>query len=53
MRLLDALVVLLVRLHLVGFLWGDISLSNVLFRRDAEAFAAYLEALGGLIGRSA
>lgn len=42
MRLLDALVVLLVRLHLVGFLWGDISLSNVLFRRDAEAFAAYL-----------
>ncbi|QCV95788.1 DUF4032 domain-containing protein [Acidipropionibacterium acidipropionici] len=42
MRLLDALVVLLVRLHLVGFLWGDVSLSNVLFRRDAEAFAAYL-----------
>lgn len=42
MRLLDALVVLLVRLHLAGFLWGDVSLSNVLFRRDAEAFAAYL-----------
>ena len=42
MRLLDALVVLIVRLHLVGFMWGDITLSNVLFRRDAEAFSAYL-----------
>lgn len=42
MRLIDALVVLLARLHLVGFLWGDVSLSNVLFRRDAGSFAAYL-----------
>jgi len=42
MRLLDALVVLIVRLHLAGFMWGDITLSNVLFRRDAEAFSAYL-----------
>ncbi|GAA1390459.1 DUF4032 domain-containing protein [Luteococcus peritonei] len=42
MRLVDALVVLLARLHLLGFLWGDVSLSNVLFRRDAGAFAAYL-----------
>lgn len=41
-RLLDALVLLLVRLHLAGFMWGDVSLSNVLFRRDAEEFAAYL-----------
>ncbi|MCL2491088.1 MAG: DUF4032 domain-containing protein [Propionibacteriaceae bacterium] len=41
-RLLDALVVLVVRLHLVGFMWGDITLSNVLFRRDAETFSAYL-----------
>jgi hypothetical protein len=41
-RLLDALAVLLVRLHLAGFYWGDCSLSNVLFRRDAGAFAAYL-----------
>lgn len=41
-RLLDALVLLVVRLHLVGFLWNDCSLSNVLFRRDAGAFAAYL-----------
>ena len=41
-RLLDALSVLLVRLHLAGFYWGDCSLSNTLFRRDAGAFAAYL-----------
>ena len=33
---------LLVRAHLSGFYWGDCSLSNVLFRRDAGAFAAYL-----------
>jgi tRNA A-37 threonylcarbamoyl transferase component Bud32 len=41
-RLLDALVELLVRLHLAGFFWGDCSLSNTLFRRDAGALAAYL-----------
>jgi hypothetical protein len=41
-RLIDALAVLLVRLHLNGFFWGDCSLSNVLFRRDAGALAAYL-----------
>jgi hypothetical protein len=41
-RLLDALVELLVRLHLAGFFWGDCSLSNALFRRDAGALAAYL-----------
>ncbi|PID98509.1 MAG: lipopolysaccharide kinase, partial [Actinomycetales bacterium] len=41
-RLIDAMVVLLVRLHLIGFRWGDVSLSNVLFRRDAGCFAAYL-----------
>jgi hypothetical protein len=41
-RLVDALAVLLVRLHLSGFYWGDVSLSNALFRRDAGAFAAYL-----------
>ncbi len=40
--LVDALVVLLVRLHLTDFFWGDVSLSNVLFRRDAGGFAAYL-----------
>ncbi|MEV6015825.1 DUF4032 domain-containing protein [Streptomyces sp. NPDC051997] len=41
-RLMDALAVLLVRLHLAGFAWGDCSLSNTLFRRDAGAYAAYL-----------
>jgi tRNA A-37 threonylcarbamoyl transferase component Bud32 len=37
-----ALAELLVRLHLVGFFWGDCSLSNALFRRDAGALSAYL-----------
>jgi hypothetical protein len=41
-RLVDALALLLVRLHIIGFYWGDVSLSNTLFRRDAGAFAAYL-----------
>ncbi len=41
-QILDALVHLLVRLHLNGFFWGDCSLSNTLFRRDAGALAAYL-----------
>jgi tRNA A-37 threonylcarbamoyl transferase component Bud32 len=41
-RLLDALAELLVRLHLAGFFWGDCSLSNALFRRDAGALSAYL-----------
>ncbi|WP_230671779.1 DUF4032 domain-containing protein [Rathayibacter sp. Leaf248] len=41
-RLVDALALLLVRLHVIGFFWGDVSLSNTLFRRDAGAFAAYL-----------
>jgi hypothetical protein len=41
-RLLDALTVLIVQLHLAGFSWNDCSLSNTLFRRDAGAFAAYL-----------
>jgi hypothetical protein len=41
-NLVDALVVLLVRLHLADFYWGDVSLSNVLFRRSAGGFAAYL-----------
>ena len=41
-RLLDALVALLVRIHLDGFFWGDCSLSNTLFRRDAGALQAYI-----------
>ncbi len=40
--LLDALVELLVRLHLSGFFWGDCSLSNTLFRHDAGKLEAYL-----------
>ena len=41
-RTLDALAVLLVKLHLAGCFWGDVSLSNTLFRRDAGDYAAYL-----------
>ena len=41
-KLLDAMVQLLVRLHLSGFFWGDCSLSNTLFRLDAGALEAYL-----------
>ncbi|MFX1252554.1 MAG: DUF4032 domain-containing protein [Promethearchaeota archaeon] len=41
-RLLGALAILLVRLHLNGFFWGDCSLSNILFRRDAGELQAYL-----------
>lgn len=40
--LLQALAELLVQLHLAGFFWGDCSLSNTLFRRDAGTLAAYL-----------
>lgn len=41
-RLIDAGVVLLAKLHLDGFYWGDCSLSNLLFRRDAGAMMAYV-----------
>src|SRR5258706_650798 len=41
-RVLDALAGLLVRLHLAGFYWGDCSLSNTLFRRDAGALSAFI-----------
>jgi tRNA A-37 threonylcarbamoyl transferase component Bud32 len=41
-KLLDAMVELLARLHLAGFVWGDCSLSNTLFRLDAGALAAHL-----------
>mgnify|MGYP002738581334 CR=1 FL=1 len=40
--MIDALVHLLVRIHLNGFLWLDCSLSNTLFRRDAGRLAAYV-----------
>src|SRR5262249_47798781 len=39
--LLDAFAELLVRLHLAGLFWGDCSLSNTLFRRDAGKLSAY------------
>ena len=42
LNMANALALLLVRLHLLGFWWGDCSLSNTLFRRDADGFAAYL-----------
>jgi tRNA A-37 threonylcarbamoyl transferase component Bud32 len=41
-HLLDAISGLLVQLHSNGFYWGDCSLSNILFRRDAGALQAYL-----------
>ena len=41
-RLVDAAVVLLVRLHVAGRYWGDCSLANLLFRRDAGQLMAYL-----------
>lgn len=40
--LVRALAELLVRMHLAGFFWGDCSLSNTLFRRDAGGLSAYL-----------
>ena len=41
-QLEDAMAVLLVRLHLEGFFWGDCSLSNTLFRRDAGSLSSWL-----------
>lgn len=41
-RAVDALALLLVRVHLAGMFWGDVSLSNALFRRDADQFAGYV-----------
>ena len=36
-QMLDAFAWLLVELHLIGCFWGDCSLSNVLYRYDADA----------------
>lgn len=41
-HLLDAIAGLLVQIHLAGVYWGDCSLSNTLFRRDAGELQAYL-----------
>lgn len=40
-HLLDAMASLFVQLHLAGVYWGDISLSNTLFRRAAGTLQAY------------
>lgn len=41
-HLLGAIAGLMVQLHLAGVYWGDCSLSNALFRRDAGTLQAYL-----------
>lgn len=41
-HMLDSIAGLMVQLHLAGIYWGDCSLSNTLFRRDAGALQAYL-----------
>ena len=41
-QLLDAVAGLLVELHLAGCYWGDCSLSNVLYRYDAETIEAVM-----------
>ena len=40
--MLDAVAGLLVELHLAGCFWGDCSLSNVLYRYDAETIEAVM-----------
>jgi len=40
--MLDAVAGLLVELHLAGCFWGDCSLSNLLYRYDAEAIEAIM-----------
>jgi DNA-binding transcriptional MerR regulator len=41
-HLIGAMAGMLVQLHLGGIFWGDCSLSNTLFRRDAGTLQAYL-----------
>jgi hypothetical protein len=41
-QMLDAVAGLLVELHLAGCFWGDCSLSNLLYRYDAEAIEAMM-----------
>lgn len=41
-QLLDAVAGLLVELHLAGCFWGDCSLSNLLYRYDAETIEAVM-----------
>ena len=39
--LVESIAILLARLHTAGFLWGDCSLSNALFRRDDLHLSGY------------
>ena len=41
-QMLDAIAGLLVELHLSGCFWGDCSLSNLLYRYDAEAIESIM-----------
>ncbi len=41
-HMLNAVAVLLVELHLTGLFWGDCSLSNLLYRYDAETIEAVM-----------
>jgi hypothetical protein len=41
-HMIGAMAGMLVQLHLCGIFWGDCSLSNALFRRDAGTLQAYL-----------
>ena len=39
--LVESLAILVARLHSAGFLWGDCSLSNAMFRRDGRHLSAF------------
>ena len=41
-KLLDAMALLLVRVHLRGYYWGDCSLNNALLKRDGGELTAYV-----------
>ncbi len=41
-KMIKSIANLIVRLHLAKFYWGDCSLSNILFKRDAGELQAYL-----------
>lgn len=45
-EVVDAAVRLVVHLHLVGFVWGDASLTSLRFRRDAGCVSALLVEVG-------
>ncbi len=41
-KLLDAMALLMVRVHLRGYYWGDCSLNNALLKRDGGELTAYV-----------